>query len=226
MKKLLVSAFAGCAMMFGVASTSMAQKGVEISMQMKSAMMGEEPMHMQIFTKGDQTMSQIDMGAMGSMKSYVDRKNKKITMLGLMGQNLEMDMPENTQDTQSVDMKPTGKKDVINGFKSEEYTVTLDKGQTADAWLTSDLPKSVLNQMKEMQLSSMGSSGNMGGAMKKMIQNGMFFSRITMNVPQGGDVTMDVTKFEEKDLDDAMFKVPADAHPKHIDPKMMQRMGH
>lgn len=190
-------------------------------------MTGDQAFNMHIFTKGGHTITQMDMGAMGNIKCYIDKKNKKITILGV-GQNLEMDMLDNSpQDAKGIEMKPTGKKDVINGFKSEEYTLTLDKGQMADAWLTNDLPKSVFEHMKDMQLSSAGSSGNMSTAVKKMMEKGMFFSRLIMNTPQGGDVTMDVTKVEEKDLDDAMFKVPADAHPKHVDQKMLQRMqGH
>lgn len=105
---------------------------------------------------------------------------------------------------------PTGKKDVISGYASEEYTSTV-AGTKITLWLTKALPD-YQQVLKEMGVAF--SQGPMAAMMKNL---GVDFTTLpgfpirTVNeIQPGQSMTTTVTSVSIKPLPDSDFEVPAD----------------
>src|SRR5438105_4157782 len=61
---------------------------------MSIPMMDEEKHEMKINIKGDKTETEMDMGMVGNMKSYVDREKKKIYLVMGEKNGMMMDLPD------------------------------------------------------------------------------------------------------------------------------------
>ena len=104
----------------------------------------------------------------------------------------------------------TGKTDTINGFASEEYTVTVGTNKTS-LWLTKAIPD-YDNALKQM--SAAFSQGPMGAMMKAMGVDMTalpgFPIRSTTEISPGQVMTYTVLSVSTKPVADSEFTVPAD----------------
>jgi hypothetical protein len=105
------------------------------------------------------------------------------------------------------DLKPTGKKETINGFACEEYTGKM-QGLDVTYWVTKD----VANE-KEI-LAQMGKLSGDGDPFKAALADGGDFPgfpiRTVIKAPQIGTSTMTVVSIKNEDVPDSAFEKPAD----------------
>src|ERR1700733_15231994 len=110
-----------------------AQKPFEgtITWSVNSPMLDDDKHPMIINVKGDKTETEMDLGVSGNMKAWSDRSTKKMYMfMSSMKSGWTMDMKDNkTVTSDTVNLKPTGKKATIAGHPAEEYLI---KGKTGD----------------------------------------------------------------------------------------------
>jgi len=228
MKKAFVAVLALVVMMLS-AGTVNAQsgKGLEVQWKISAAQLGNEKVDMNYRLKGDHALLNMDMGAMGAMKVFVDKQSHKVTtIIPSMNMAMEMDMPDDqavAEKSKNFDIKATGKKETVNGYKAEEYMATLENGSVMTMWLTPDLPKSFLDGMKG-SMNFPGQSDKMGPAMKKIFEKGLMFVRMSVAKEGQNEMTMDLVKFEEKNLDDSIFEIPKGIKVQHVDPAAMKGM--
>src|SRR5438046_1753444 len=99
-----------------------------ITYDMHTPYMGEVDIPMTINLKGGNVMMALDLGAMGGMKTYVDRvKEKVFVVLDVSRSGFEIQIPKTDQNAIAPELKTTGKKETINGYKCDEYTCDLDE---------------------------------------------------------------------------------------------------
>jgi hypothetical protein len=193
-----------------LATARLATAGMIISEeveQSKGPMPGKT--QMTITASGDKM--RVDVGK--DLSSIVDSKTGTVTSL-LHAQKMAMQLPEGAltamkQKTAGPkakpDLKPTGKKETINGFKCEEYKGTLDKMKVT-FWFT----KEVANQQEILaQLSQLS-----GGAdpLTATLNSGGDFPgfpiRTCIEIPQMGKSTMTIISIKNEDVPDSAFEVP------------------
>ncbi len=212
-----------------------AQKAFEgtITWSMSMPMMGDDDQHpMVIDIKGKKSVVDIDMGAMGSMKTYSDGDTKKIYMvMEAMKSGFVVDMAadsalKKTAQTQlgSIDLKPTGKKETIAGHPAEEYLLTgvKMKGMNLDMsiWAAADFPNDMRESLYHALNSDPGQDTKETKAMRQLADKGLMPVRTVMKKDGEVVVTTEFVKYEQKSLDDALFVPPA-----NIKYQPMPKMG-
>ncbi len=191
----------------------------------------DDPHPMIINIKGQKTETEMEMGAMGSMKSYSDgKKSYGLSIMGGMKNGFVMDMPSDSatnamsqKQLGDVDLKPTGKKETIAGHPAEEYVLTgvNMKGMIFDMsiWAAADFPKSFQEILYNSMKNSPGQDSKQTKAMKQFADKGLVPVRMVMKKDGEVAVTTEFVKYEQKSLDDALFIPPTDVTFKPI-PKM------
>lgn len=164
-----------------------------------------------ISMSGDQ--ARMDLGK--TISTIVDSKSGEVTSL-MHSQKMAMQLPKSTvdamknklaQNQQKPDLKPTGKKETINGFACEEYTGTL-QGLKVSFWVTQDVPhqKEILDQINKV--------GGTASPFQAALQSGKDFPgfpiRTTITLPNNGTATTTVVSIKEQDLPASTFAVPSD----------------
>ena len=183
-----------------------------ITMSITMPMMGDEDKHSSVVNiKGDKVETETDLGTMGVVKTYTDRSAKKVySVMEAMHMGYTSDIPDDSKDTSSVDIKATGKKDNIAGHSAEEYTfhITSKMGEAdCSVWESKDFPQSLRDNAKNL-----GSQGgaSMSNAFTKLAKMGYFPVKIVVSKDGEVALTQELVKYEEKKLDDALFVPPTD----------------
>jgi hypothetical protein len=202
-----------------------AQKTFEgtITWTMTMAQMGDdEKLPMIINIKGNKSETEISFGAMGSVKTYSNLETKKTYTCADMGGRkmnyvADMDDPDikkaAQKATDSLDLKPTGKKETIAGHSAEEFLLTGIKAQgaTVDAsiWAASGFPKDIQESLSQ-SLNKQGQDPKQTKAFRQLADKGLVPVRVVMR--KGGEVamSMEFVKYEQKSLDDSVVTPPAD----------------
>jgi len=157
--------------------------------------------------------ARVDVG--NQFSSIIDLSTNTVTSL-LHAQKLAMELPKGVFEaakkrasTQAAkpDLKPTGKKEMINGYACEEYTGTL-QGLAVTYWVTKDVPnqKEILAQMSQLS----GGADPFKGALANGADFPGFPIRTIVKSPQMGSSTMTVLSIKNADLPDSTFAIPAD----------------
>ncbi len=223
MKKLIgIFIIFGCVLAAPVLKLH-AQQSFEgtITWSMTMPIMGDEDKHpMLINIKGKKTEVEMDMGAMGTMKTYTDDDTKKTYIVqGTMGFIMDMakdsDIKKASQNQfDSIDLKSTGKKETIDGHSAEEYLLTgiKMKGMTLDMsiWAAGDFPKDLRESLYHSMSTNPNQDGKQKKAMKLLFDKGQVPIRTVMKKGDDVVVTMDFVKYEQKSLNDALFVPPSD----------------
>jgi hypothetical protein len=185
-----------------------------VTMAVSIPQMDEEKHEAITNIKGDKIMTEVDLGAQGGIKAWIDVPEKKAYMYSAaMGKKgMIMDFPDDAvSNKEGADdgLKATGQKATIAGHASEEYSMKTDDGDVA-FWMTSDLPKDIqqafthsmsMNQQKDPKLAS---------SIKRLAAKG--FVPVKTVIKMGGEIAMssELVKIEPKKLDDKIFERPAD----------------
>jgi len=164
-----------------------------------------------ISMSGDQT--RMDLGKM--ISTIVDSKSGEVTSL-MHSQKMAMQLPKGAvdamknklaQNKQKPDLKPTGKKETINGFACEEYAGTI-QGLNVSFWVTQDVPhqKEILDQINKL--------GGTASPFQAALQSGKDFPgfpiRTTITLPNNSTATTTVVSVKEQDVPASTFVVPSD----------------
>jgi hypothetical protein len=106
-----------------------------------------------------------------------------------------------------LDLKPTGKKQTINGFACEEYAGKLKK-MNVTFWVTNEIEnqKEILDQLSKLQ-------GD-GDPFKGALADGKDFPgvpiRTIFKTNELGTTTMTITSIKNEEVPDSVFEIPAD----------------
>ena len=147
----------------------------------------------------------------GNMISLMHAEKKYMRIPSQMAQAAIDSMKKMQGDqTGATAFTPTGKKETIDGFPSEEYTCTAG-GTKLTLWLTKSLPdyQTALKEMAEAF-----NQGPMSAMMKNLgVDFGTlpgFPMRITNEVQPGQTITNTVVSVSTKPIPDSDFDLPAD----------------
>lgn len=216
--KNLFRFFSGGIIAILLCTTGFAQmfEGV-ITMEITSPKM-EKAMIIVTSIKGGNSMAEMQM-PQGSMKMYTNQASGKMTtVMESVKMGMEMDMKVKTKSV-SKDAPPkveaTGEKKVISGHSCELYRLTAHDGRQSNWWMTDDIPKSILNSLREIYKNSKGAvpGGNAGTgavAIEKMFQRGLAPIAIEMLKDGKPETTITFIKYEKKHLDDSIFVIASD----------------
>ena len=202
-----------------------AQKSFEgtITWTMSIPATGDNEAHpMIIHIKGNKSNVDIDMGASGSVNTYSNLDTRKFySCVDMSGRKMnyvaDMDDPDLKRVTQkatdSLDLKPTGKKETIAGHPAEEFLLTGIKAQGVSLdmsiWAAADFPK----EMQETFLHSLNKPGQdpkQNKAMKQLADRGLVPIRVVMRKDGEVAMSMEFVKYEQKSIDDSIVTPPAD----------------
>jgi hypothetical protein len=182
-----------------------------ITWAMSVPVLDDDKHDMIINVKGDKSEMDMDMGVQGDVKVYSDRSTKKMTMvMSATKSGYTMEMKDvKTTNSDSIDFKPTGKKENIAGHPSEEYLI---KGAYSDIsmWVTADFPKDIQESFVRSLSNNPRQDANETRAMKQFADRGYMPVRIVVNVSGETQMSMEFVKYERKSVDDAIFVIPAD----------------
>jgi len=114
-----------------------------------------------------------------------------------------------------ITVKPTGKKETINGFACKEYEVYEDGELTTQYWLASSVStKAFDTYQKELSdwLEGMGPLGANRLKEWEHIRDHGFPIKVTRVKPSAGKLSFnrEILRVEEKSLDEALFQPPKD----------------
>jgi hypothetical protein len=201
-----------------------AQAGVVIVQEADSlAGMGKATMTIKI----SEDRARVDMGS--QISSIVDLKAGSVVSL-MHPQKIAMELPKGALEaakqkvaahTDRPNLKPTGKKETINGFPCEEYVGTF-QGLDVNYWVSKSVPheKEILDQMAKL------AGGN--DPFKAALASGEDFPgfpiRTTVKSPQIGSTTLTVLSIKEEDIPDSDFKIPSGYKPMAV-PQMSKPAG-
>ncbi len=156
--------------------------------------------------------ARVDVG--DQLSSIVDLSAGTVTSL-MHAQKIAMQLPKGALDalqqkspSEKPDLKPSGKKETINGYICAEYTGTL-QGLAVKYWVTRDIPnqQEILEQMSRL-------SGGGSDPFKAALASGADFPgfpiRTTVTVPQIGTSTMTVVSIKNADIPESTFQIPPD----------------
>jgi len=192
-----------------------------ITWTMTMPQMGNDDSHPMIINiKGKKLEVEINMGAMGLMKSYADQETKKgYLVIGAMKTGYSMDLPSDSAQNAShdksdvLDLKPTGQKATVAGHSAEEYLLKGVKSQSGTVdmsiWVAGDFPKEMLAAFNN-GLKNPGQDSKQTMAMRYFADRGLV--PVRMVAKSNGEVamSMEFVKYEKKHLDDALFVPPTD----------------
>ena len=203
-----------------------AQKSFEgtITWSMTMSMLGDDDAHpMIINVKGKKSETEMEMGAMGSMKTYSNQETRKMYMCMAMGatkMNYVTDIDDPTlqkaaqKATDSLDLKPTGKKETIAGHPAEEFLLTGIKAQGASVdlsiWAAADFPKDMQETFSNSMNNKPGQDPKQTKAFRKLADKGLVPVRVVMKKDGEVAMSMEFVKYEQKSIDDSVVTPPAD----------------
>ncbi|MGC1479894.1 MAG: DUF4412 domain-containing protein [Chthoniobacterales bacterium] len=201
--------------LFAVAFTlvTSAFGGVEIIQTVENAARPEMDMTLKVQVEGNQ--ARVDIG--DTMSTITGRDDGSLTTL-MHGQKMAMTIPSSAidamksrmkdlaNDSAEIDIKPTGRKEEINGFSCEEYTGTV-RGMKSTYWITNDVPNQaeIVKQLSKLA----GDSDPFKGVFVSEEFPG-FPIRTEVTSEQAGASVLTVQSVTEKDVPAGAFEVPED----------------
>lgn len=176
---------------------------------------GPMPGKMEVTITASGDKARMDMGK--QISTIVD--SKAGTVISLMHeQKMAMQLPEGTLDSikksgaagreqLKPDLKPTGKKETINGFACEEYVGTV-QGMNVTFWITKEVEnqKEILDQLGKVS----GGGDPFQGALADGGNFPGFPIRTVAKTPETGTMTMTVVSIKNVDVPEKTFTVPSD----------------
>ncbi|MGH8047345.1 MAG: DUF4412 domain-containing protein [Chthoniobacterales bacterium] len=195
-----------------LATAQLATAGLVVVEEMEQSggpMPGKTEMTLSV--SGDK--ARVDIGK--QISSIVNSKTGATVSL-IHAQKVAMELPEGTFDAikksasqgekPKLDLKPTGKKETINGFACEEYTGKIN-GMDVAFWVTQEVKeqKETLDQISKL----MGGDATFQGALANGEAFPGFPIRTVMKTPQAGKMTLTVVSVKSEDVPDSTFEVPA-----------------
>jgi hypothetical protein len=193
------------AALVGLAATAQAQFEGTVTMRMSA---GRGPNEMTYSVKHDKIRMDI-ASPMGAM--YIIRAGEKSEVV-IPAQHMYIEqatpidatmMPNRAGNAApSVDIKFTGRKEIIAGYECEHAIISGQDGEY-DVCLAKGLGSFMA---PSNPMARGGDNAPAAGALKKL--GGNIFPLKVQKV--GGDVVLEVTKLEKKSLDDSVFSVPSD----------------
>jgi hypothetical protein len=142
------------------------------------------------------------MTLMNSQKRFIEISGDKMkAMAAMMGQAAP---PQSGGEKPKL--TPTGKKETINGFETEEY-VSSGADTKATYWLAMNFPDgpAVLKQMQVMSSSAL--SASMGAPVQPDFPGVPIRSRVTV---QGKEITSTMSSVKQDPIPETEFLVPKD----------------
>ncbi|HEY3876085.1 MAG TPA: DUF4412 domain-containing protein [Candidatus Kapabacteria bacterium] len=185
-----------------------------ITWSMTLPMMGDDEKHSMIVNvKGDKSETEVDMGAMGTFKSYVDKAtNKSYIVVGpKMGYTMDLKNDSGSSSGPALDLKPTGKTKTIAGYAAQEYLLKGMEGiDQMSLWVSPDVPKELREGFHNSFGSNQRADPKQNQAINQLIDKGL--TPVGVDAQKDGELamSMELVKFEKKPLDDALFVPPAD----------------
>jgi hypothetical protein len=209
MKRITTVALWICAILVS-ATVAFAQSTFEgrIVYSITADIAGGGAMEMVCSLKGEKVRARMDMG--GSTVDMYLREDGKSVVAVVMGQVMEMSAPQVTAPTEKdFAITPTGKKETINGYASEEHVVKSEEGEVS-AWVTKDIERESMDAvLKALKfVSDANASAKTQAAYDELAKTGVIPVRMVMQTEQG-KVTIDLVKIEKVPLSDDLFVVPA-----------------
>jgi hypothetical protein len=224
MKKLLGSFIVfGCVLTFPLLNAH-AQKSFEGTLTWTTSMpiMGDDDQHPMIINmKGQKSETEMEMGPMGTVRTYSDYGSRKIyAVTGTQKTGFVMDMSDTTikniaqKQLDSLDLKPTGKKETIAGHPAEEYLLTgikmMGTSVQLSIWAASGFPKELQESLSHSLSNSPGQDPKQSKALRQLADKGLVPVRTVISKDGEVAMTMEFVKYEAKSLDDSIFVPPAD----------------
>jgi hypothetical protein len=197
-----------------------------ITLEITVPQMGDQKINALINLKGQQMMMNIDMGAMGSMETFMDKSKRTVTSFSTAQKTgMQVDLPAaDAKPTGDTTVTATGKTQTINGYNAQQFTANSAAGPM-EIWATPDLPQSWRDALLDYGKNNPQGGGT--GIYNALATKGLAPIR-TIQSTSAGAVTIDVIKVEPKPLADAIFVVPSDIKIKHMtmdEVKQMQGGG-
>jgi hypothetical protein len=194
-----------------LAAARLAGAGLIVVQEMEQTA-GPMPGKMELTITASGDKARMDMGK--QVSTIVDSKAGTLTSL-MHEQKMAMQLPEGTLksiqgasagEKAKPDLKPTGKKETINGFACEEYVGTVS-GIDVTFWVTKDVEnqKAILDQLAKVS----------GGAdpLQSALANGGDFPgfpiRTIAKTPEMGTMTMTILSIKNEDVPDSAFEIPS-----------------
>ncbi|MDP4197991.1 MAG: DUF4412 domain-containing protein [Bacteroidota bacterium] len=174
--------------------------------------MDDEKHEMTINMKADKVETDLDLGAQGGIKTYLDRANKKVyIVMSAMKSGMVMDMPNDSvikSKTEDIEVKSTGQKETVAGHIAEEYQIHAKSGEIS-MWMSADFPQNVRDAFHRA-MGAQHQDPAASHAMEQLAAKGLV--PVKMVVKNGGEIAaaMELVKLEPKKLDDSVFETPKD----------------
>ncbi len=163
---------------------------------------------------GDKISTIMD-GKSGKMTNLMHKQKMVMTMdsgdVQAMQQQILQAMGKDASteaETVQPELKPTGKKETINGFDAQEYIVEQN-GMTSYLWLASNFPNKerILAQMAKFQNSE---AFKFAAAAKSYdVAKLPGIPVRVVSAVEGLETTVTLVSLEEKDVDASLFEIPA-----------------
>lgn len=193
--------------------------------------LGDEKMEIVMNVKGEKLMVSTDMGPGGVMKMYSTNGGKSMIMvMEQMNMGMEMDLEQassqaTTASAEQSAMKPTGKKETVNGYAAEEWVATLDENNVMTMWLSADFDKSLVTAMQTAMKAqnAHSQSAAQSDILKTLTEKGMVAVRTEMTMNGETAAIVDLVKIEKTSIADAIFVPDPSIQIQKMDPSMMQQ---
>jgi hypothetical protein len=214
-----------------VAQNAQAQASFEgrIIQTVSAPALGEDKMEMVMSIKGEQMMISMDAGPIGGMKMFTQNGGKSMVMvMEQLNQGFEIQLDDaKIEKTVSAApaVKPTGKKETINGYAAEEWVANLDENNTMTMWLTSDIESSLVKAMQTAMKAQNAQNPNAAQSeiMRTLSEKGMIAVRTIVATSGETQAVIDLVKIEKTSIPDATFAIPAGVNIQKMDPSMFQQ---
>jgi outer membrane lipoprotein-sorting protein len=177
--------------------------------------------------KGDKMMMSMDVAGT-ALKMYSQNWGTKLVIvMEAMNMGFETELTTPTAQPASAitsNLKPTGKKETVNGFAAEEWAI-VDEEKSTVMWLTSDIDKSILKSWGALNKIQQAQNPDQGRAeMDRIItEKGLMPVRIVFSESGEAQATIDLVKVEKTSIPDSVFVLPSNITIQKVDASMLQQ---
>jgi hypothetical protein len=189
-----------------------AQKGFEGTISMSMILPGDTTTHdASINLKGDKMELDIDLGMMGLVKIFPDKKNHKVYMAQMTMKSGRVIDIADEQKTTTLDLKPLGTKDVVAGHPVEGYLLSTPQVDFT-LWEASDIPADIRLAYEAALPHLMQEDPNIKATIAEFAAKKMVPLKIELLIKSmsGQKVAIEFVKAEPKKLADSLFELPKD----------------
>jgi hypothetical protein len=163
--------------------------------------------------KGDKLRIDMTMGPAGELKIFTQTGSPTMTSVverSNTGYEVQIAPLVSEASNTVTGLTSTGKKEKINGFAAEQWTVALDNGTSLELWLSSDLEPSLLKAMSSaMQaLDAQDPNALRSSITREIIHKNMAIVRTVIKAQGVEQAIVDLAKIEKTSIPDATFEIP------------------